>query len=477
MTLRNSGETHHIWKRHPNGPELVLESSDLESPAGVVRDTQALDEFPASLSEHEADLLDIATAVFGTDRLAPRPSGSPDTHEFAHSMDWRRTILVQIPVRDASFWIESRITSSITNVLEELTDDKWLLEFVESSPVKRKLVQKRFPAAHDQPAALFSGGLDSLAGTLLYAVSHKQVPCLVSISSNSQVTHQQRALIGALRKRFSDVPEHLVLQVHNKTTRGKKTSDLAKRQRARSFLYYVVAALVARRMRSNSILVFENGITSLNLPISPLLTSTRATRTTHPLVLFAFEKMVRLVLQWDSFEILSPHLHDTKAEMVARIADAHYLIEQTTSCARMRMMNKWCGTCTACILRRQVFWAANLPELDLREREKYREDIFHSFMDESIPTDRRWYFLATLDHVGKLLRDHGHLATEPSLIRVAHEIALRKDTDSGRELSCLVNMHLRYAREWLNVLSHAQERYSLFRGVRLSMQHVAREMP
>ena len=58
-------------------------------------------------------------------------------------------------------------------------------------------------------------------------------------------------------------------------------------QRSRSFLYAALACTVARLFANSKVRFFENGVVSINLPISEQVVGARATRTTHPLVLGA----------------------------------------------------------------------------------------------------------------------------------------------------------------------------------------------
>lgn len=462
QSRRNNVVTHHVWRRDSHGRGFVLNGIESIPSSSVAQNMQTLDEFPAQLAVREADLLDIATVVFGTDRLTPRPT-SDSQDPGAHFLDWRRELHVEVPVRDAAYWRTDSVRAAIERTLAELTDDTWKFEFVESQPPLRGSKQLRLLQPSDgRPVALFSGGLDSLAGTLSHARAHGQIPWLVSVASHTPTTRQQDNLIQLLQQHLRQTPEKLLFRINNE---GLKPRDLAKRQRARSFLYFVVAALVARRVGTTDVMVFENGVTSLNLPISPILTSTRVTRTTHPLVLIAFEQMIRVVLEWPTFRMQSPHMYNTKAEMVGAVADARTLIAGTVSCARVRT-GPWCGTCTACILRRQVLWASGLADLDREEcitrykdRHKRTVDIFGSFADGTIPDDRRWYFLATLDHASRMLRDRNTLASEPSLVLVARANALRAGTSPTEEMKKMIDLHARYALEWLNVLDRAQSSY------------------
>lgn len=446
---------HHIWNRDDTGRGLALGSGG-GIIAGVARRAGILDEFPVRLQTREADLLDIATAVFGTDRLAPRPPSDGRTGDQAHFLNWKREIHLDVPVRDREFWEVREHRRAVERVLAEMTDDDWHLSFHGSIEPTRIPTQMRlFQPAHGVPVALFSGGLDSLAGVLMHYEAHKQFPWLVSVSSRSNTTDLQGELVQMLAKTTTVMPEHLSFSVNNV---GKEPHDLGKRQRARSFLYFVFATLVARHVEATEVQVLENGVTSLNVPLSPFLTSTRVTRTTHPLVLMAFETLIHKVLEWPEFRFVGPHLFKTKAEMVAPVRSYAPLIAQTESCARVRT-HAWCGTCTACLLRRQVFWESGLESIDRSERARYAADIFDRFDGDEVPAKKRWYFLATVDHVSKILSDPGSLLCEPSVIRMIAAQSAREGRSPEALASDLVDLHLRYAAEWVRVLDKARSEY------------------
>lgn len=463
---------HHVWCRDDGGRGLVLESGGSIS-AGVARREGILDEFPAQLQPREADLLDIATAAFGTDRLAPRPPSDGRAGENAHFLDWRRSIHLTVPVRDADFWETQINRGAVERVLAELTDDSWRLSFRKSvAPTKTPRQMRLFRPVEGAPVALFSGGLDSLAGTLRHFEIHRRFPWLVSVSSRSHTTDRQRELVQLLATETGAMPEHLGFAVHNS---GAELHELGKRQRARSFLYLVFATLVARRVQAEEVQVLENGVTSLNVPLSPFLTSTRVTRTTHPLVLMAFEKLVQQVLEWPAFRLRGPHLYETKAELVKPIRRYASLIARTESCARVRT-GAWCGTCTACLLRRQVLREADLATIDQSECKQYITDIFANFGSDEISPVQRWYFLATIDHVAKILGDSESLLSEPSVLRVVAALSAQEERPVQAIASDLVKLHLRYAQEWLRVLDRAQAQYPkltpLFRQLTVSTGRV-----
>jgi hypothetical protein len=68
-----------------------------------------------------------------------------------------------------------------------------------------------------------------------------------------------------------------------------------------SFLYAALACVVARLFGKTRIRFFENGVVSINLPISEQVVGARATRTTHPVVLERFRRFFGEPIEVDQF--------------------------------------------------------------------------------------------------------------------------------------------------------------------------------
>jgi hypothetical protein len=66
-------------------------------------------------------------------------------------------------------------------------------------------------------------------------------------------------------------------------------------QRARSFLSATLGAVVADLFALREVLFFENGVVSLNLPVSQHVIGSRATRTTHPKVIDGLNRLFTLI--------------------------------------------------------------------------------------------------------------------------------------------------------------------------------------
>lgn len=133
-----------------------------------------------------------------------------------------------------------------------------------------------------------------------------------------------------------------------------------KRRRARSFLFFSLAALAASGLdREPAIFVPENGLISLNVPLDPLRVGAWSTRTTHPFYMSRWQELVDALGIGASIE--NPYRFKTKGEMLADCANAALLrrhVGETISCSSITKA-RWqglslrhCGYCVPCLIRR-----------------------------------------------------------------------------------------------------------------------------
>jgi hypothetical protein len=123
---------------------------------------------------------------------------------------------------------------------------------------------------------------------------------------------------------------------------------------------------------------YENGITSLNLPIAEQVLGARATRTTHPKTIAGLQKLLSLVGGTD-FQVETPFFWKTKADVLESIRDVGHadLIKHAVSCSHvwsMTTLHTHCGCCSQCIDRRLAIFASDCVEHD--PDEMYKTDVF-----------------------------------------------------------------------------------------------------
>jgi hypothetical protein len=134
--------------------------------------------------------------------------------------------------------------------------------------------------------------------------------------------------------------------------------------RARSFLFFALAALAADAIGGNIVVhVPENGLISLNVPLDPLRLGALSTRTTHPFYMARFDELLGGL--GIAARLHNAYRHQTKGAMAKGCADPAFLRKQarnTMSCsspAKSRWAKdedqrqpKHCGHCVPCLIRR-----------------------------------------------------------------------------------------------------------------------------
>ncbi|MBN2566025.1 MAG: 7-cyano-7-deazaguanine synthase [Candidatus Eisenbacteria bacterium] len=303
------------------------------------------------------DLLELAAYVFAADQAVRR--GSP--HDTGRQ--WRRRFSFHVPVRLPDLWSRNDVTTALVDALSFLSDDDYQFSFhrlQRSQPVQLYLELIDTALAADQ-VVLFSGGIDSLGGAVKAAVGDGRRVALVSHRSAPKRVQVTDRLAGQMSARAPEHPYYIPVWTTKAEKIGREFT-----QRTRSFLYASLAAAVARMLRLDRIFFYENGVTSLNLPIAPQLVGARASRTTHPQALSAVAKMLSLLFD-RTFAVENPFLWYTKAEVVQVIKDHGCvdLVKQTVSCSRVIEATKLethCGRCSQCIDRRFATLAAGLSD-------------------------------------------------------------------------------------------------------------------
>ena len=326
------------------------------------------------------DLIEIATYVFCADQGTSR-GGAAWT---GVGERWRRSFRFVIPVRCPECWNDNRILNSLTAALSILSEDEYAFEFEKANnptPLHRYFELDAEGRSGFMPdhVVLFSGGLDSLGGTLEELVDSENHIALVSHKSSSKIFARQTYLVGEIKKRFPKRIMHIPVQVVVHDTLRIQDYN----QRSRSFLYASLACVVARLFEITQVRFFENGVISINLPISAQLVGARASRTTHPLVLQKFREFFPAVAG-APIEYRDRFAWKTKADVVRSILDRDGgpLIEHTVSCTRSYEITRahtHCGRCSQCIDRRFAVLAACAGQND--SVNKYKIELLTGVRD------------------------------------------------------------------------------------------------
>lgn len=325
---------------------------------------------PETLPSRILDFLYIAAMVFCADRQVNRGERSSLSNDA-----WARSFEFHIPVLDIDFWTNKSLQKALSEALCFMTGDRsYTFLFVKSTLgllPKEEYKQlaifnketDRIGDSDNVDVVLFSGGLDSLAGVIerLNTVLDKKL-LIVSHRANNSVTHTQRKVIEYLTQKY---PNRLIdygFQCNNCGMVSKEET-----QRTRMFLFSTIAFSICYSIGKQKFYIYENGITSINLPIQTDVINARASRTTHPKTLGLMNKIFRFFD--DEFCVEAPYFNKTKEDIVRKFSEfgEKNLIASAVSCSSTRNkpgLAPHCGCCSQCIDRRFAMYAANLDEVD-----------------------------------------------------------------------------------------------------------------
>ena len=390
----------------------------------------------ANVPDVLTDLLEVAAYVYSADQAVRRGN------EFDDGQRWRRHFNFHVPVRCLDLWSRPEVRGALTDVLSFLSDDDYDFTFhrlTRSQPVQLYLENVGATYEVDE-VALFSGGLDSLAGAVQAAIADKRRVALVSHASSPKRTPQVKAIGSELARRSSGRVQHIPVWATKSEDVGREYT-----QRTRSFLFAAIATTVSRMLGLDAIRFYENGVTSINLPIAPQVVGGRGTRTTHPQSLRGLAKLLSLVLE-RPFAVESPFLWRTKGDIIRIIKDngCGDLIRSSVSCSRTveaTRLHTHCGRCSQCIDRRFAALAVGLTD-DEDPAEMYKADLMTAervvgetrTMAESFL--RRALSLRTMD-------DLTFLQTFPEATRVLRHVGLPSE-QAARQM---IDLHRRHSEE------------------------------
>jgi 7-cyano-7-deazaguanine synthase in queuosine biosynthesis len=403
----------------------------------------------ANISDVHADLLEIASYIYAADSAIPR-GGETDAQLGAR---WRRKLRLVIPTRKPELWSSEPVIGSLVDTVGFLSDDDYEFEF--------RLLQNPPPAEHyfqlsgatdvrltPDEVILFSGGLDSFAGTIEELGAHNKKVALVSHRSAGKITVAQNYLIKQLRRRFgSDRILHVPVRANLKDDLGKEPTH-----RTRSLMFAVLGAVTAQLLDRERIYFFENGVVSLNLPPVGQVVGARATRTTHPQALAGFRRLLSAALE-QSFDVSNPYAWITKSEVIERIVqnDCSDLIRDTRSCTRVHAMTKMhphCGKCSQCIDRRFAVLAAGQEGED--PAEAYSVDLLLGKREAGPDREMALSFIRSASSVNQM-RDVEFFTHYGETSRIFGFFQEPATTVAGR----IVGLYRRHAKVVCNVFDEA----------------------
>lgn len=286
------------------------------------------------------DLLVICAAIEFADRRCYRNSGV-----------WSRDIHVSIPVKEIEIWDNPETLAALVTTLRQLTGDGWKFEFVQSSKSFELSSQKKlFYESTAEAVIAFSDGLDSL--------------CVANLIESEGTLIRLR--IGRQKWGKKIANQHFVRIPFEVSVKPEVDHS----QRARSFKFAVLTAIIADISKTPVIVVPESGQGALG----PVLVNTDGAYPdyrNYPTFLNKMKDFINLVLSFD-VAFIQPKLCQTKGQTIKEFINLKSQkiqnIQFTRSCWQKRhnvMFNgktHQCGICGACLLRRMSLNSAGVEE-------------------------------------------------------------------------------------------------------------------
>lgn len=301
------------------------------------------------------DIMSIATMVYMADTRIERLKHGQDS--------WTREIELEIPVSNVILW-ENQI-SIIERMLKFLTGDLWKITFSHRSwnfSIPEEIGEK---TNKYNKVSLFSGGMDSLISTINLMES-KQNTLLISHAGEGLTKNAQQNIINHFDNKYPDIlhtwMDLWMVFPNNYIPEGGDDNNT----RSRSFLFigYGVFAMTGLSNVSE-LMVPENGLIALNVPLDETRIGSFSTRTTHPFYLSLWNELLsNLEL---NIHVKNPYWNKTKGEMAAECKNKDVLYDTmkiSFSCsspgkARWRGLSpQHCGYCVPCIIRRAAMYKA-----------------------------------------------------------------------------------------------------------------------
>lgn len=274
---------------------------------------------------------------------------------------WSREIILTVPVSSGK-WVDYK--EAFERMLRFLTGDLWTIVF--SHREVRLAHEGMDERRSDQyrVASLFSGGMDSLIASINY-MEQKQPTLLVSHAGEARVRHWQTDLLSVLDEKYGDIPHGNAYYWTNLDGVEFPEAGTDMNQRSRSFLFIAIALFAMSGTKNcKELLVPENSLIALNVPLDSTRIGSHSTRTTHPFYLKLWNKVASDIF---GFSIRNPYWNKTKGEMATECLNKNILeiaIGQSYSCSSVNSVSiqsgkqDHCGHCLPCIVRRAAMHKA-----------------------------------------------------------------------------------------------------------------------
>lgn len=307
---------------------------------------------PSFFQNEALDLWYISLMVYYVDRKVLR-NGTFD--------NWTREVKLYIPVLEVDKWNQNK--ALLIEMISYLSGDIWDFEFRKrelnekeiriSENVARSYISSKYAPDY---FCMLSGGLDSFIGAIDLLKESKNIAFIGHYGGGKGVKPFQDKVISLLKDKFKLQDEQFFN--FNATPIG----GIEDTTRTRSFMFFMHAIVLASCMNKEiDLYIPENGLISLNIPLTNSRLGSSSTRTTHPYYLKMFQELLEKL--GIKIRLINPYQFYTKGEMLSNCKDLDFIKEQykeTMSCSHPDQIRwvkgsfkpKHCGTCLPCTIRR-----------------------------------------------------------------------------------------------------------------------------
>ena len=282
---------------------------------------------PRPFTDEALDLFYISLMVYCVDKRVSRDEQDDS---------WTRNLEVYIPVSELDRW--NACEETLTNALNFLTGDHWTLHFrrrvgMTDKEANYRRGRSRFRRSvrkiDTDTFCMLSGGLDSFIGAINLLCDGKKPIFVSHYGGGKGVKEYQDEIVRSLGAQYKVNPK-CFFRFYSASTKGIEDST-----RSRSLMFFAHAVAIASGMGHHvDLYIPENGVISLNIPLTVMRLGSLSTRTTHPYFMGLLQELL-FDLGLD-ITLINPCQFMTKGEMMKACKDKDYLnrnYQHTLSCS------------------------------------------------------------------------------------------------------------------------------------------------
>ena len=225
------------------------------------------------------DLFYISLMVYYADRKVKRI----DTYD-----SWTREFKLYIPVLEIKKWNKNK--KLLEGMVSYLSGDVWKFEFRKRELNKNETrLEKGFARKNKKwvpdSFCMLSGGLDSFIGAGDLLEQTKNIAFVGHYGGGKGLAEYQKFVINKLSKEYT-LNSNQFFNFHAAPLGGVEDTT-----RTRSFMFFAHAFILASGKKGKkTVYIPENGLISLNIPLTNSRLGSSSTRTTHPYYMRLLQK-------------------------------------------------------------------------------------------------------------------------------------------------------------------------------------------